>query len=168
MDELSPVLAQAFESWRALRRDTPCPRRRDFDPLLFRPVLGMLSLLEVFRDPMRFRYRIHGTETARWVGYDLTGKFVDEGANKAWVDMAHDHLGEVANSGRPALERHYNQIIGHRNLNVEALVMPLATDGVLPDFLISILVPHSSDAVWRAQAPRTERLSLDTLAAMVR
>ncbi len=168
MDLLSPSLAGAYDAWLRLRRDAPCPRRADFDPLLFRGVLGMLSLLDVYRDPMRFRYRIHGTETARWVGYDLTGKYVDEGASKAWIDMAHDHLGQVANTGRPALERHFNHIIGHRNLNVEALVMPLATDGHRCDFLISILVPHSSDPVWKAQPPRTERIALDTLPVLAR
>ncbi|HXE16775.1 MAG TPA: PAS domain-containing protein [Stellaceae bacterium] len=163
-----PPLTDAFEAWRRLRRDTPCPRRSDFDPLLFRGVLGMLSLLEVFRDPMRFRYRIHGTETARWLGYDLTGKFIDEGANKVWIEMAQDHLSQVANTGRPALERHFNTIVGHRNLNVEALVLPLATDGHAPDFLISILIPHSSDPLWKAQPPRTERFLLDELAVVAR
>ena len=82
MDALTPPLTDAYDAWLRLRRGTPCPTRGHFDPLLFRSVLGMLSLLEVSRDPMRFRYRIHGTETARWVGYDLTGKYVDEGANK--------------------------------------------------------------------------------------
>jgi hypothetical protein len=168
MDVLRPPLTDAYDAWLRLRLGTPVPRRGDFDPLQFRGVLGMLSLLEVFRDPVRFRYRIHGTETARWVGYDLTGKYVDEGANKAWIEMAHDHLGQVANTGRPALERHFNQIIGHRNLNVEALVMPLATDGRQPDFLISILVPHSSDPLWKAQPPRTERFSFDELTVAAR
>jgi hypothetical protein len=168
MEPLSPILAEAFEAWRALRRDSPCPRRADFDPLLFRSVLGMLSLLQVFRDPLRFRYRIHGTETARWLGYDLTGKYIDQGENKVWVEMAHDHLGEVANSGRPSLERHFNQLVGHRNLNVEALVLPLATDGCQADFLVSILIPHSADAIWKAQAPRTERLTLEALAVPAR
>ena len=111
---------------------------------------------------------IHGTETARWLGYDLTGKFIDEGANKVWIEMAQDHLSQVANTGRPALERHFNTIVGHRNLNVEALVLPLATDGHVPDFLINILIPHSSDPLWKAQPPRTERFLLDELAVVAR
>ncbi|MGH6981022.1 MAG: PAS domain-containing protein [Stellaceae bacterium] len=168
MDVLNPPLTDAYEAWLRLRRGTPCPKRGDFDPLLFRSVLGMMSLLEIFRDPMRFRYRIHGTETARWLGYDLTGKYIDEGANKIWVEMAHDHLGQVANSGLPALERHFNTLVGHRNLNVEALVLPLSTDGYRPDFLISILIPHSSDPLWKAQPQRTERFSLDKLPALAK
>lgn len=160
MEPLSEPLAQALETWRALRRDTPCPRRADFDPLKFRGVLGMLSLLEVHRNPWRFKYRVHGTETALWVGYDLTGKFVDEGANKDFAAKANDHLAQVASTGRPAVERHYNQIVGLRNLNVEALVLPIAADGYTVDLLVSILVPHTTDPVWRAQAPRTERIAI--------
>jgi hypothetical protein len=160
MEPLSEPLTQALETWRALCRETPCPRRADFDPLKFRSVLGMLSLLEVYRNPWRFKYRVHGTVTALWVGYDLTGKFVDEGANKAWTGRANKHLAQVAISGRPAIERHYNQILAMRNLNVEALVMPLAADGYTVDLLISILIPHNTDPVWRAQAPRTERIAI--------
>lgn len=161
MEVLSEPLTEALSAWRALRRDAPCPRRADFDPLKFRGALGLLSLLEVYRNPWRFKYRVHGTETALWVGYDLTGKFVDEGASKDFADKAADHLAFVATTGRPAVERHYNQIVGLRNLNVEALVLPLASDGYTVDLLISILIPHTTDPAWKAQAPRTDRIVLD-------
>lgn len=168
MEMVSPLLLRAYETWRALRRDTPCPRRCDFDPLGFRDVLGMLSLIEIYHDPWRFKYRVQGTETALWVGYDLTGKFVDEGANKAWAERAHDHLRHAATTGQPCLERHFNQTLGRRNLNVEALVLPLASDGYQCDLLVSILIPHSTDPIWKAQPPRTERLNLDDVVKPLR
>jgi hypothetical protein len=165
MDELSPHLGRAVCDWRALRRDTPIPKRADFDPLQFRYVLGMLSLLQVHRDPLRFRYRIHGTETARWVGFDLTGKFIDEGLNRDWAEKAHRHLWQVAATGKPSLERHFDQFIDHRTLNIEALVLPLSSDGVIPDYLISILIPHRRATTGLGPStPHTEWVALQETA----
>jgi hypothetical protein len=161
MDELSPQLTCVLGTWRGLRQGTPYPRRDRFDPMDFRAVLGMLSLLEVHRDPTRFKYRVHGSDTARWIGYDLTGKFVDEGANKAWAATAAEHLGLVATNGLPSYQRHFNRAVDERYLNIEALVLPLASDGYQVDLLISVLVPHWTDAAWRAQKPRTEIITLN-------
>jgi len=161
MDPLSPDLARAYSDWQALRRGTLLPKRADFDPLQFRYVLGMLSLLQVYRDPLRFRYRIHGTETARWVGFDLTGKYIDEGRDPDWAAKAHHHLGHVVLSGKPSLERHFEQYIDQRTLNIEALVLPMSVEGTTVDYLISILKPHRPAAPGLGiSQPHTEFLDL--------
>jgi hypothetical protein len=161
MDQLSPNLARAYRDWLALRHATTFPKRADFDPLQFGYVLGRLSLLQVHRNPLRFQYRIHGTESARWLGFDLTGKFFDEGRDPEWAELGSRHLAQVANTGLPSLERHFDQFVDHRVLNIEALVMPLSSDGVSVDYLISILVPHRSVAAGiEGGKPRTELVML--------
>jgi hypothetical protein len=111
MEQLSPTSQQTLDIWRAMRRGTPHPKRADLDPLSFRGVLGRLSLLQIYRDPLRFKYCVHGTESARAVGFDLTGKFFDQGRNQEWLEIGARHLTRVAQTGVPSAER---RLAGHR------------------------------------------------------
>jgi hypothetical protein len=50
-------------------------------------------------------------------------------------------------------------------LNIEALVMPLSSDGAAVDYLISILVPHQHVAAgMESGTPHTELITLQELA----
>jgi hypothetical protein len=160
MEPLSPTLQLTLNIWRAMRHGTPFPKRADFDPLSFRAVLGRLSLLQIHRNPLRFKYCVHGTESARTVGFDLTGRFFDEGRNKEWLVIGGRHLVQVADTGLPSLERHFNVLADDRHINAEALVLPLSSDGYVVDFLLSIVMPHATDLDWRSRPAHTEQLIL--------
>ena len=160
MEPLSPILQHTLDTWRGMRRGALYPKRAEFDPLNFRAVLGRLSLMQIYRDPLRFKYCVHGTESARTVGFDLTGKFFDEGPNKEWLEIGGRHLAQVAETGQPSLERHFNVLADDRHINAEALVLPLSSDGHVIDFLLSIVMPHAADQDWRSRPPHTEQLIL--------
>src|SRR5579864_8138687 len=74
----TPNLRQLYAYWEGLRRSREFPARRDIDPLDFRYALGHVMLLDVFYQPLRFRFRLHGTALALRAGYDMTGKMADD------------------------------------------------------------------------------------------
>ncbi|MBS4047273.1 MAG: PAS domain-containing protein [Alphaproteobacteria bacterium] len=68
-----------LELWQAAHVDGRAPGKSFLDPLRLRFLLGSLSLLEVQREePLRFRYRLVGTDIVQRLGHELTGKFLDE------------------------------------------------------------------------------------------
>src|SRR5215471_13459596 len=73
-----PRLKRLFAYWCAAKRGRRMPARRDLDPLDFPYALGYVMLVDVLREPLRFRVRLHGTEITRRVFYDLTGKLLDD------------------------------------------------------------------------------------------
>ena len=68
---------QFLELWQAAHADGRAPDKSFLDPLRLRFLLGSLSLLEVQPEPLRFRYRLVGTDIVQRLGHELTGKFVD-------------------------------------------------------------------------------------------
>ncbi len=72
-------LIRLLRYWTAKRGDRRAPRRADLDPLLEIPELvPMLTLIDVVREPLRFRFRLVGTAVVHALGRDATGRFADE------------------------------------------------------------------------------------------
>lgn len=69
---------QFLELWQAAHVDGRAPGKSFLDPLRLRFLLGSLSLLEVEPDPLRFRYRLVGTDIVQRLGHELTGKWLNE------------------------------------------------------------------------------------------
>src|SRR5258707_2720250 len=75
---VSPLLQRLLADWQVRRRERTLPARRDFDPLDLKYILGKLLLVDVERQPLRFRFRLVGTELARRSGVELTGRTLDD------------------------------------------------------------------------------------------
>lgn len=73
-----PNLRQFLQFWQKAQVDGRAPGKDFLDPLRLRFLLGSLSLLEVQPAPLRFRYRLVGTDIVQRLGHELTGKFLDE------------------------------------------------------------------------------------------
>jgi hypothetical protein len=156
MELLSPFLQRLHADWNTLRRDTPYPSRGDFEPLRFRYILGSISLIDVHREPLRFFYRLHGTDMARWLGFDLTGKFMDEAPNRDWARLACQHLTAVVESGQPSVAWHFDELVGDQLWNLEALVLPLSRSGHGLDMLISAVFHHKPNTIPELASPHSE------------
>lgn len=126
-----------YDDWQTRRRGRLFPARADFDPLELRYIIGNLSLLDVLRDPLRFRYRIHSTNMAQWLGFDLTGKDIDVAPDPERGAQIKDHFTRVVESGEPMVRLHEWRGGNHRTLKHEALVLPLASDGITIDMIMS-------------------------------
>lgn len=73
--------------WEALRQTDYLPRKLDFSPEHIRPTtLPLLMLVDVEHDPMRFRYRLTGTDVERLHNRNFTGIYVDERKPKSLRD----------------------------------------------------------------------------------
>jgi hypothetical protein len=125
------------------------PGRQHLDPVAVPKLLPWLWLIEFERNPLRFRYRLMGTEQVVAIGRDGTGKWLDE-----------VHPGFAASSAYPqfvaAVERgesgfHKGAAINARErswMSVERLVLPMAKNGRDVDLLLgmSVFMPAAAAA----------------------
>jgi hypothetical protein len=149
MDVIAPELRRLRADWNA-RRSGRFPKRSDFDPRDLRYILGRISLIDIHREPLRFFYRIHGSDLARRLGRDLTGKFFEPTSAEAQPNFTGDQLVAVAESGEPSVARYTGERVGDHIWNFEALVLPLSRDGHALDMLLSGIV-HRETERTRAQ-----------------
>lgn len=101
------------------------PSRADINPRDIVEYLPFISMVDVERDPLRFRFRLVGTETVRAMGIDVTGKYSD--MNPA-IAVLNERYTWIVENKRPYL---YNgELTWSENsfLNYYALAMPLSND----------------------------------------
>jgi hypothetical protein len=73
-----PQIREFAAYWRRKRGDRRAPSRSDIDPFELRAYLPHIFILDVVPPDGRLKIRLVGTEMARAVGGDHTGRFVDE------------------------------------------------------------------------------------------
>jgi hypothetical protein len=134
-----PSLRQLYDDWDARRRGREFPSRADFDPVELTYVIGKMSLLDVLYDPLRFRYRVHATQTADRLGFDLTGKSLEMWPDAAYRATVHEVFVEVVENRQPGILRRERQLGDGRIWRYEVLTLPLSADGLTIDMLISAL-----------------------------
>ena len=106
-------------------------------------------LAEFERSPLRFRYRLVGTEQVVALGRDATGKWLDEVHPGFTASAAYPQF--VAAVERGEVGFHKGAAINHRQrswMTVERLVLPLAKNGRDVDLLlgISVFMPAAAAA----------------------
>jgi len=72
------ILSALDDYWQAKCGDHPLPSRADLDPAEFRYALGNVSLIDVLRDPLRFRIRVVASNIEARFDRALTGTYVDD------------------------------------------------------------------------------------------
>src|SRR3546814_7649374 len=78
-EDAAPKIKALYDYWQSIRpNDLALPGRRHFDPLDIPELLPNIWMLDVKRDPLRFRFRLIGTEIVRFTGRDSTGQWLDE------------------------------------------------------------------------------------------
>jgi hypothetical protein len=130
------ALQRLHRDWNARRDGRAFPARRDFDVLDLKYIIGQLSLLDVRHDPLGFRFRLHGTSIAQRVGYDMTGKDLDELPVIAVRDGARHHFATVIERRAPLVQFREHQFVDDHVLDSEVLALPLSLDGATIDMLM--------------------------------
>jgi len=141
----TPCLRRLYAYWEERRQGRAFPARRDLDPLDFRYALGHVVLLDVLRDPVRFRFRLHGSELTARAGYDMTGKLVDELPNPKNRALLIERCHMLVETGQPVAVID-ERLLGQRRFGYEAVWLPLADDGEHIDMLMAGLVYRDSRA----------------------
>lgn len=132
-------LRRLHEYWEKERGKRALPARTDINPVELRYLLGHIILLDVLNEPQQFRVRLQGTELERWMGGDLTGKTLDHLPSPQLAAVAQECLAKAIEARGP-YHRIGAQIIDDIPRRFEALILPLAADGVAINMLLAAVL----------------------------
>jgi hypothetical protein len=132
-------LRRFYDYWVGKCGDRRMPARRDIDPLDFPYVLGNLMLIDVLREPLRFRVRLHGSNVVARMHYDMTGRFLDEVPRPEWRAYILDRCRGLAASGEPLLLTN-DLLLDAWTSRYEALWLPFSDDGAQVDLLVCAMI----------------------------
>ena len=137
-----PLVRQFYEYWLQIAPPGRLPGRQHVAPEDIVPLLTHLWMLDVCRDPLRFRYRLVGTGITRSLQRELTGLWLDEAQPEtARNPVLRDRYRFIAETGRPTWRRGrtlWNRDPAHRL--IENCLVPLASDGKTVDKIFAVTV----------------------------
>jgi hypothetical protein len=132
----SAKLQRLHQDWLGRRRGRALPARGDFDVLDLKYILGDLSLLDVLEAPLRFRFRVHGTNEAERLRVDLTGKTIADHPDSELCEIAARSYADAVAMRAPMRVLHEHPRLRSREALWESLVLPLSADGGRVDTLM--------------------------------
>ena len=101
---------------------------------------------DVSRDPVRYRYRLCGTELVRSLGREVTGLWLDEAHSQVLENPAsRERFRFMLETGRPTWRKGpplWLRHVDHRT--VESCIVPLATDGENVDKMLGFVMLFDS------------------------
>ena len=74
----SRMVREMHAWWLAHCAPDGIPDRRDLDPAALKLLLPNLFIADIEPKPFRVRYRLVGTKAVRTIGFDITGRYLDE------------------------------------------------------------------------------------------
>jgi hypothetical protein len=142
-----PLVRRFYEYWVSIAPPGRLPGRQHVAPEEIGPLLSRLWMLDIFRDPLRYRYRLVGTDIVRSVQRELTGQWLFE-AQPELADNVNlrDRYRLMTETGTATWRR--GQTLWTRDPNhrtVENCLTPLATDGVTVDKIFGFSVQFDAN-----------------------
>jgi hypothetical protein len=123
-----PHLLRLFDYWNEKRGDRPMPKRSDIDPVDLRFAMGDMTLIDVERDPLRFRVRLEGTNAVSRSRVDMTGRYVDQLPMAEYRSQLIESYTRIAEERRPDWAKR-SITLDQRPYAYEVLWLPLSEDG---------------------------------------
>ncbi|WP_084462555.1 PAS domain-containing protein [Oceanibaculum pacificum] len=121
--------------WRSLKLGKALPSRHDFVAEDVWSWIGHIGLLDVEREPLRFRIRLQGNHLARLTGFDATGRYLDEVALPLYHDEILAQHRRATETGEPVYASHIDESRPWKR--IDRLILPFATDGRTVDLLMT-------------------------------
>lgn len=128
-DVASSAIVALQDYWQRLHRDRRLPAKRDIDPAEIKPLLPYLVIAEIHWEPLRVRYRLVGTEAARFAGADYTGQWLHETGWGEAIAEIETNFRRVAESGRPLFGADRILWVDDKWKHYEWAMLPLSDDG---------------------------------------
>ena len=137
-----PLVRRFYEYWAGVAPPGRLPGRQHILPEDIVPLLPRLWMLDVFRDPVRFRYRLVGTEITCSVQRELTGTWLDEAQPESVRNVnLRDRYNFILETGQATWRRGATMWLRDPNHRVvENCLAPLAADGATVDKIIAVSV----------------------------
>jgi hypothetical protein len=143
-DRLRRLLAY----WVEKRGERPFPAKAEIDPIEFPYILGYVTLVDVERDPRRYRFRLDGSILVALSGTDYTGRYLDELPGAQYVAFIVETYDRVVDSGLPYRYRK-NELLDQQLFSEETIILPLGDHPPQVDMLVVAVIPgdlpHSDD-----------------------
>jgi len=137
-----PLVRRFYDYWLEIAPPGRLPGRQHVQPENMAPWLSRLWLLDVYRDPLRFRCRLAGSEMVRSIGQEVTGAWLDEVHPKSATNpSSRERFRMVAELGRPCWRRGMPRWERRPEFRiVESCLVPLAADGRAVDKVMAVSV----------------------------
>lgn len=123
------LLIAILNLWEERKADRSMPSRADFNPETLKGYLGHLTLIDIERDPLRFRYRLVGTVVTNATGRDVTGHYLDDCYTKPHYENVIRSFYQAMETFEPVRSSGTMSHTDKEHLLVETLDMPLSDDG---------------------------------------
>lgn len=128
-------LRRLYDYWVSRHHGDLLPSRQDIDPADFKFALGVVTLIDVLYEPLRFRFRLIGSVMAQRMGWDLTGRMVDDVPDAEYRESLVAAYRQMVADRQPSSTLYERQMDG-KNRRFEVLRLPLASDGKTIDMLL--------------------------------
>jgi hypothetical protein len=134
----SPRIHRLFSYWQHQQvRGGKLPGRGDVAPDQIRDLLPNIMIVDVERDPLRFRYRLVGTRVVEYNGFEFTGRYLGE---IGWAEeqALFDSYAEVVTRCRPSFGALDWKLLQGRLGRCEFARLPLSEDGATVSQILAI------------------------------
>ncbi|WP_341896331.1 PAS domain-containing protein [Ferrovibrio terrae] len=144
-DDWHPQVRHLLYHWlRSCSTDGRLPTRQLLECPGLTDLLPHLWLLDVDRNPWRFRYRMAGAAFTSLIGCTVGDSWYDEVRPQAW-SANRSRLIATARDGMPTWRRGAAQqeadTYVSNDREIENLMLPIASDGVTVDAILGITMP---------------------------
>lgn len=135
-------IAALHRYWRSLwPAGGGLPGRKHFNPAAVPDLLPWIWMLDVHRDPLRFKYRLLGTGQVAIIGRDRTGAWIDEQVPNFFDAPAFRHYAAVAEQGLVCYRRGFPVVHVPKDfMLIERVFLPFAKDGRTVDIILALTV----------------------------
>lgn len=139
-------LRRLYGYWRERHVGGRPPSRAELDPLDFPYAVGFVTLVDVEHEPLRFRFRLVASPVTQHLGYELTGKYLDEVPEqgmRSYLDSAYRRL--VAEC--IPLHENGERVLDERIWRHESMLLPCCSPNGAVSLIISARVTQLPVAV---------------------
>ncbi|HEX7969213.1 MAG TPA: PAS domain-containing protein [Stellaceae bacterium] len=135
-----PTVRGLYDHWLSIHPAVGLPGRQHVDPGAIPQLLPHVFMVDVCRGPLRFRYRLVGTEYVHLMGRDLTGRYLDE-VHPGFHGLILRQYVEAAEQRRPGYRKGPVMYArpDRRYLGMERVILPLARNGSDVDVLLGAI-----------------------------
>ena len=134
------ILSDIHRYWLDCRGQRPMPSRADIDPADIPQLLPYLLLTDLLDDG-RYRFRLVGTEVERSFGAPMTGRTLEELMSGDYLAFMRSLYRKVIAEKRAIYSTsRYSGADGDSPLFTKRVMMPLSSDGLVVDMVISAQV----------------------------
>jgi len=140
-DAVDPRLRSLLDYYLEIHPKTRLPSREAFDPFQIPTAMPHLTLVDVERNPYRFKYRVMGSVVSRNMEFDATGRYLDEFFDNIQDQFPHTGRVEAVEKAMP-IYRLGQSAVSFKNdfADLERVHLPLASDGETVDMVLSMFV----------------------------